>query len=131
MFLAGEHDDLAWFQDWLAMIRKAVAEGRRFSHVRVVTVPLTDYSRFGLWCSQHLDAAGESIRYLNRSQSAGLPDHDYWLFDSCRLVLMHYDTGDRFLGAELVDDSAVVVQHNYWRDAALHRAVRWDEFATE
>src|SRR5437879_1085225 len=47
-FLAGEPDDLAWFEDWLALVRAATAEGRRFSRVRVVSLPLTDYSRFGL-----------------------------------------------------------------------------------
>ena len=36
-FLAREPDDLAWFQDWLALVRAATAEGRRFSRVRVVS----------------------------------------------------------------------------------------------
>jgi hypothetical protein len=30
----------------------------------------------------------------------GLPDHDYWLFDSRKLVRMHFDDEDRFLGGE-------------------------------
>jgi hypothetical protein len=97
--------------------------------VRVVTVPLTDYSRFGLWCSQHTNAAGEEIRYLRRDQAAGLPDYDYWLFDSRKLALMHYDDADRFLGAEIVEEPATVVQHSYWRDAAWQRAVPRDDFA--
>lgn len=120
-------------QDWLAMIREATAEGRRFTRVRVVSLPLTDYSRFGVWCSQFTNGAGEDIRYLarNRAQAEGLPDHDYWLFDSRKLVRMHFDDDDRFLGAELVEDAAVIVQHCYWRDAAWHHATRRDEFATE
>lgn len=132
-FLAGEPDDLAWFQNWLSMIREATAEGRRFSRVRVVSVPLTDYSRFGLWGSKLTNAAGEDIRYLTRDKARAeeLPDHDYWLFDSHKLVRMHFDDTDRFLGGELIEDSAVIVQHNYWRDAAWHRAVRRDEFAAE
>ncbi|WP_455907482.1 DUF6879 family protein [Streptomyces niveus] len=51
-FLNGEEDDLPWMQDWLAMIREATKRGRRFSRVRVVSTPLTDYSRFGVWCAQ-------------------------------------------------------------------------------
>jgi len=127
-FLAGD-PDLAWFQNWLNTIRAATAEGRRFMRVRVVSLSLTDYSRFGLWCSQHTNAAGEEIRYLRRDQAEGLPDYDYWLFDSRKLALMHYDDADRFLGAEIVEEPATVVQHGYWRDAAWHRAVRRDEFA--
>jgi hypothetical protein len=115
------------------MVREAAAAGRRFARVRVVTMPLTDYSRFGVFCSQYTNAAGEDIRYVTRDQAqdVGLPNHDYWLFDSRTLVSMHFDDGDRFLGGEVIDDPAVIVQHNYWRDAAWHQAVPRDDFATE
>jgi hypothetical protein len=132
-FLAGESDDLPWMQDWLKLIRTATNEGRRFRRVRVVSMPLTDYSRFGIWCAQFTNGAGEDIRYLTRDQAdaAGLPTHDYWLLDSRKLVRMHFDEHDRFLGGEVITDSAVILQHNYWRDAAWHMAVRRDDFATE
>jgi hypothetical protein len=132
-FLAGEPDDLAWFTGWLDMIRAATTEGRRFARVRVVSLPLTDYCRFSLWGAQHNNAAGEDVRYLTRDQAgaASLPNHDYWLFDSRLLARMKFADDDRFLGAEIIDDPAIIVQHNYWRDAAWHHAVRRDEFATE
>lgn len=56
------------------MIREAAAQGRQFSRVRVVSLPLTDYSRFGLFCSKHTNIAGEDIRYLRREAAADLPD---------------------------------------------------------
>ena len=115
------------------MLREATAEGRRFARVRLVTLPLTDYSRFGVWCAQFTNGAGEDIRYLTRdtAEAAGLPNHDYWLFDSSKLVQMHFDDNNAFLGGEVVEDAAEIVQHNYWRDAAWHHAVRRDDFATE
>ena len=122
---------MAWFQNWLSMIRAATAEGRRFARVRVVSVPLTDYSRFGVYCSQYTNGAGEDIRYLARDQAQDLPDYDYWLLDSRKLVRMHFDADENFLGGEVIEDPAVIVQHNYWRDAARHKAVRRDDFATE
>ncbi len=114
------------------MIRAASAEGRRFTRVRVVTMPLTDYSRFGVWCSQFTNGAGEDIRYITRdvATAIGLPNQDYWLFDSRKLVRMHFDDIGRFEGGELIEDPAVIVQHNYWRDAAWHHARRRDDFAT-
>nr|WP_228447317.1 DUF6879 family protein [Streptomyces paludis] len=120
-------------RDWLHMIREATESGRRFSRVRVVSVPLTDYSRFGVWCAQFTNGAGEDIRYLEREQADvhDLPNHDYWLFDSSKLIRMHFDDADRFLGGELIEDPATVVQHGYWRDAAWHHAIRRDEFAAE
>lgn len=112
------------------MLREATAVGRRFTRVRVVTLPLTDYSRFGVWCAQFTNDAGEDIRYLDRARAAGLPSHDYWLFDSRKLVRMHFDDDDVFLGGEVVEDPAVIVQHNYWRDLAGHHAVKRDDLAT-
>lgn len=132
-FLAGEPDDLPWMQDWLAMIRAATAKGKRFARVRVVSVPLTDYSRFGVWCAQFTNGAGEDIRYLTRdvAEAEGLPNHDYWLFDSRRLVRMHFDEDDSFLGAEIIEDPVEIVKANYLRDVAWHHAVRRDDFAAE
>jgi hypothetical protein len=132
-FLAGEPYELPWMQDWLAMVRDATEEGRRFARVRVVARPLSDYNRWSYVIAQHNIAAGEDIRYLVREQAgeAGLPDYDYWLFDSRTLLEMRFDDDDRFVGGELVEDPAEIVRHNYWRDAAWHHAVRRDEFATE
>jgi hypothetical protein len=120
-------------QSWLDMLREAATAGRCFARVRLVSLPLTDYSRFGVWCARFTGAAGEDIRYLVRdmAQAAGLPDQDYWLFDSRKLVRMHFDEGDRFLGGELVEDPGEIVQANYWRDAAWHKAVRRDDFADQ
>lgn len=132
-FLAEEPDDLPWLQGWLTMIREAIGAGRRFARVRVVSVPLTDYSRFGVWCSQFTNGAGEDIRYLTRDRAAAskLPDDDYWLFDSHKLVRMHFDDADIFLGGEVVNDPTEIVKHNYWRDAAWHHAARREDFAAE
>jgi hypothetical protein len=44
---------------------------------------------------------------------------------------MHFDDDENFRGGEVIEDPAVIVEHNYWRDAAWHRAVRRDDFATE
>jgi hypothetical protein len=115
------------------MVREATAVGRLFSRVRVVSVPLTDYSRFGLWGARHTCEAGDDLRYLerDRAEAAGLPACDYWLFDSRKLVKMYFADDDRFVGAEIVEDPATIVQHNYWRDAARHHAMIRDEFVAK
>lgn len=132
-FLGGEPLDLSWMQDWLRMVREATAEGKRFARVRVVELPLSDWNRYSYVLAEHNIAAGEDIRYLVRGEvdALGLPDYDYWLFDSSKLVKMHFDDDDRFLGGEVIEDLAEIVQANYWRDAAWHKAVRRDDFAAE
>jgi hypothetical protein len=130
-FIAGKPVDMEWFQNWLTMISEATADGRCFSRVRVVSVPLTDYSRFGVFCSEYATAAGEDVRYVRRQDAADLPDYDYWLFDSRKLVRMHFDDAENFLGGEIIEDATEIVKHNYWRDAAWHRAVRRDDIAAQ
>lgn len=132
-FLAGEPDDARWHRPWLSYIRKVTGAGCRFTRVRVVSRPLSDYSRFGLAGAIINNSAGEDIRYLERPDAvaAGLPDHDYWLFDSRKLAVMHFADDDRLLGFELVEDPSAIVQHNYWRDVAWHLAVKREDFATE
>nr|WP_285485578.1 DUF6879 family protein [Amycolatopsis taiwanensis] len=118
---------------WLDMVREAAAAGRRFARVRVVSRPMTDYQRFSHVLAKRNNAAGEDIRYLTRDQAEALslPNHDYWLFDSCKLVIMHFAEDNRFEGAEIIEDPTVIVQHNYWRDVAWHHAARRDDFATD
>lgn len=132
-FLAGTPDNLEFAASWVTSIREATSAGRRFTRVRVVSVPLSDYSRYGLWAARFTTDAGEDIRYMERehAEAIGLPNHDYWLFDSRKLVRMHFGDDDRFLGGEIIDDPAEIVSHNYWRDAAWHHAERRDDFGTK
>lgn len=129
-FTAGEPVDLSWAETWFRMIRQATAEGRRFARVRVVSVPLSDYSRFGLWAARRTGDAGEDIRYLPRdaAERLDLPEHDYGLFDSRTLVRMHFGEADTFHGGEVIDDPVEVVRHNHWRDVARHHAIDRDSF---
>jgi hypothetical protein len=129
-FLAGE-PDISYHENWSNMVRQATAEGRRFSRVRVVSLPPTDYTRFGMWVAGYTRKAGDDIRYLTREQAAGLPRYDYWLFDSRTLLRMRFTDDDQFIGGEVIEDPAEIVAHNYWRDAARHHAVDRDEFVAK
>jgi len=115
------------------MVRAATAAGRLFSRVRVVSLPLTDYSRYALWGARFAREAGDDIRYLTREavDAAEVPAHDFWLFDSRLLLRMHFADDDRFTHAEVIDDPVAIVEHNHWRDAARHHALTPDEFLTK
>lgn len=116
-----EGDEKPWFDN----VRACRAEGKRFERVRVVSVPHSDYTRFALTeCTVNIEA-GEDIRYLPRHQAPELPVLDYWLFDSHRMVVLHYDEHDDLTRIEQVTEPEMIVQANYWRDAAWHRAVPW------
>lgn len=124
--------DMAWIEPWLAKVRAAVTAGRSYRRVRVVSLPPTDYTRYSTWAARLNIEAGEDIRYLARDNiPEGLPNFDYWLFDSRTAARMHFDSDDVLLGFDLVTDPEAVVELNYWRDAALHHAITRDDFATQ
>lgn len=131
-FLAGEPPDDAWFMDWYEAIEQLAAQGTRMGRVRVVSEPHSDYTRFGIDLARRLNVpSGEDIRYLprRRAEELDLPNEDFWLLDSSRVLIVHFDD-DVLLGAELVTDPAEVVKRGYWRDAAWHYAVPVGEYAS-
>jgi hypothetical protein len=137
-WLEGRLPDLDPDGPWKRLVRAAIAEGRQFARVRIVSEPWSDYTRYALWQCQQNIAAGEDIRYLSQQQAkavglpAGLWEHDYWLFDSSLLVVMLYDDAtDDLRRCEILDDPAVIVRHNYWRDAAWHHALPRDEYVRQ
>jgi hypothetical protein len=132
-FLAGEPRPPApVLDDWNELVRAASAAGKRMQRVHVVVEPLTPYLRYELtWAYADNVAAGEDIRIIPVREGewpAGLPRHDFWLYDSSRVGVLHYDPEGRLYRAELVRNPAEVVRHAVWRDIALHQAIPWDAY---
>jgi hypothetical protein len=119
-------------EQWLAFIRAAVGAGKLMQRVHVVVEPLSPYLRYELaWEYSCNVAAGEDVRIVAIQAGSWpneMPRHDYWLFDSRTLCVMDYDDEGRLLGADLVDDPGEIVQHNAWRDAALHQGVPYRDY---
>lgn len=130
-FLACEPDDYTWHRSWLDMIQRDAAQGKRWQRVRIVTVPLSDWSRYGVEVARLSSAAGEDIRYLRRDDAIrlDLTPYDAWLFDDNRLLHLHFnDQDDTFIGAELVDEGDVVRRHRAWRAVAWKHALPLEAF---
>jgi hypothetical protein len=119
-------------EEWLSLIRAARAAGKRMERVHVVIEPLTDYLRYELawWYAANV-TAGEEIRIIPSRHGqwpAGMPQHDFWLYDSSRVALLHYDPAGHLYRVELVRDPVAVVRHCAWRDAAMHQAIPLAEY---
>ena len=129
-FLAGEPDDYAWHQGWLDKIRRDRAAGKTWQRVRIVSVPLSDWSRYGIQVARVGLEAGDDIRYLSReaARELGLDPLDAWLFDDQNLIHLHFGDDDTFRGAELVTDPGVVASHQHWRDLAWQHALELEDF---
>ncbi|MFI6296675.1 DUF6879 family protein [Nonomuraea sp. NPDC050790] len=131
-FLRGEPeppDSVPELRQWFDRIAQHAQQGKRVERVRVQDDPPTDYQRFERWLDPWNVGAGEVMRYLTRQKAheiALLPaagSTDWWLLDSSRLILMHFDSNHRRVRNELVTDPAVVVQACMWRDLAVHHSV--------
>ncbi|MFF8533758.1 DUF6879 family protein [Streptomyces sp. NPDC015532] len=109
---------------WNVNVRDKAEQGGRFSRVRIIDKPPTDGQRFLMATAAGNTAAGEDIRVLPRSEAVriGLPDWDFWLFDSRTLVRMHIDDTDTTIGVEVIEDPAEVLTACRTRDAAVAAA---------
>jgi hypothetical protein len=118
---------------WCANVRAQTAQGKRIERVRIVDNPPTREQRFLLATAAVNNEAGEDIRNLWRADAdkLRLPSVDFWLFDSRRALVLHFDETDEYLGAELVEDSARIVEFCQIRDAAWHHAIRREEFVAQ
>lgn len=131
-WLAGEPDDYTWHRSWMERISRDTAAGRTWQRVRIVSVPPSNYTRYGIEVARLSVQAGEDIRYLRRdvAEQLGLKPYDAWLFDDARLVSLHFnDADDTFAGAELVTDPEVLSRHLKWRAMALEHAQPLEVFA--
>ncbi|MFH8405842.1 DUF6879 family protein [Streptomyces sp. NPDC018019] len=116
--------------EWRANVREQTKRGKRFERVRLVDTPPTEGQRFLLDSGLGNVAAGEDIRNLPRGEAEqlGLPDWDFWLFDSRTLVRFVFDEQDTTLGVIVSEDPAEVLAACQTRDAAWHHAVPTAEF---
>jgi Family of unknown function (DUF6879) len=126
LFLAGTPrtpDELGWFRPWADQVRRQTRQGKQISRVRVQSEPPTGYQRWERWVGAWNIAAGEDIRYMTRSEAGriGLPlDHDWWLLDGRRLVVMRFAGNVRT--QELITDPITAGEYASWQDVAFRNA---------
>lgn len=130
-WLAGQDVAAEPFDEWRLNVQAATEEGRRFERVRLVDDAPTEGQQFLLATAPSNVAAGEDIRNLRRIDAArlGLPDWDFWLFDSRVLMRFVFDEDDTTTGVVISEDPTEVLAACQARDKAWHHAYRPADFA--
>src|ERR687893_1155442 len=109
-YLAGEAEPTPERkQPWLDRLRSERERGLHRSRVRLVTHPVTDYTRYECeWGYAPNVEAGEEVLILDAGE-AHVTDTDveqlkqrgdFWLIDDAHVAVMHYGPDGQFLGAE-------------------------------
>jgi len=128
-FVAGEV--VSWDLDdpWCVGRREQSALGKRFERVRILDEPPTEGQRYLLDNARRNAAVGEDIRILTRSKAVelGLPEEDFWLFDSRVVALLHHNDADEMTGVELITNPVDVLRYAQVREAAWHHAVPYEQ----
>lgn len=130
-FLSGDPEpptEVEGLRLWFEQVTQHTNAGKRIERVRVQEDPPTDYQRWERWIDAWNIEAGETMRYLTRHRAFEiglLPaagNVDWWLLDSNRLILMHFDEHGNRIHNELETDPKIVVQACTWRDLAVHHS---------
>ncbi|MCI3929178.1 DUF6879 family protein [Streptomyces sp. AN091965] len=114
---------------WCRGRREQAALGKRFERVRILDEPPTEGQLYLLDNARRNAAVGEDIRVLSRGTATelGLPEQDFWVFDSRVVGLLHFDDNDEVTRVELITDPVQVLRYAQAREAAWHHAVPYDQ----
>ena len=116
-------------RDWYEQVEAQTRAGRRMERVRVQEDPPTDYQRFERWLDNWNIPAGETMRYMTRTRAheVGLLPNagtsDFWILDSCRLIIMWFDDEGHRIQSIMSEDPASVIKACRWRDLAVHHSI--------
>lgn len=130
-WLAGEPVDPDEERPWLAYIRDLRARAIPFERARVLDTPRTTYQRWIFATTEANVAAGEDIRWLERTEASrhDMPGYDFYVLDEDRVAILDFATDGTLLGITVDDDPTTVATHldyrsRVWKNAAPHREAR-------
>ncbi|GAB2732055.1 DUF6879 family protein [Kitasatospora kifunensis] len=118
--------------EWRALVADATARGVQVQRLRIVSEPLSEYTRYEYDITElHNAAAGEDVRWLPRRQATALslPGNDFWVFDTTTLLVNHFSGAGDWLDTEVVTDPALVAHcvaafNGAWNLAVPHAEYR-------
>ncbi|MCX5378679.1 DUF6879 family protein [Streptomyces sp. NBC_00091] len=120
----------SWWRPWLDLIAETVGRGAVIRRARVVSEPVSEYTRFLYDGTFTNVAAGEQVRWLPRRRASdlALPGNDFWLFDGKWVHWNHFSGDGSSLGEEITNDPVPAKLCAQAFEAVWARAVPHDEY---
>ncbi|MEU8777855.1 DUF6879 family protein [Streptomyces sp. NPDC048606] len=96
----------SWWRPWLDLVAETVSRGAVIRRARIVSEPVSEYTRFLHDGTFTNIAAGEQVRWLPRrlASTIALPGNDFWLFDGEWVHWNHFAGDGSSMGDEITDD---------------------------
>ncbi|MEU0118509.1 DUF6879 family protein [Streptomyces bobili] len=123
-------DRSSWRRPWLSIVEEATTRGVVIRRARIVSEPVSEYTRFLHSFTFTNLAAGEKVRWLPRRQAStiALPGNDYWLFDDHTVYWNHFTGDGNSAGGEVADDQATAKLCSEAFEAVWARATPHDQY---
>ncbi|MFD7283475.1 DUF6879 family protein [Streptomyces sp. NPDC059862] len=123
-------DRASWWRPWLDLVQEAVSRGVVIRRARIVSEPVSEYTRFLYDGTFTNIAAGEQVRWLPRRRASdiALPGNDFWLFDDRVVRWNHFTGGGASAGGEVCDDPAAAKLCAEAFEAVWVRAIPHDQY---
>lgn len=123
-------DQASWWRPWLDLMQDTVSRGVVVRRARIVSEPVSEYSRFLYDGTFTNVAAGEQVRWLPRRRASdiSLPGNDFWLFDDQWVRWNHFTGEGASGGPEVSEDPAAVKLCADAFEAVWSRAIPHDQY---
>ncbi|MFE2581147.1 DUF6879 family protein [Streptomyces sp. NPDC059378] len=123
-------DVASWWRPWLDLVQETVARGVVIRRARIVSEPVSEYTRYLYDGTFTNVAAGEAVRWLPRRKAStlALPGNDYWQLDG-KIVRWNHFTGEgQSAGGEITEDPATAKLCAEAFEAVWDRAIPHDQY---
>ncbi|MGF6944560.1 hypothetical protein BKA18_004413 [Streptomyces auratus] len=123
-------DRQSWWRPWLDLMEETVSRGVVVRRARIVSEPVSEYTRFLYDGTFTNVAAGEQVRWLPRrlASDIALPGNDFWLFDEQWIRWNHFAGDGSSMSEEVTDDPAAAKLCADAFEAVWSRAVPHDQY---
>ena len=124
-------------EPFLARIAVTTVAGKEWCRVRLVTEPLTEYTRYQMAGFVESQAAGWETRIavLRDESRLGRLHREFWLFDAylpgAFALLLDYDDDGRYLDTRKVTDRAELMELCTEWELAVAHSVPFNEYVAE
>ncbi|MEU6709088.1 DUF6879 family protein [Streptomyces wuyuanensis] len=123
-------DRESWWRPWLDLVQQTTNRGVSVRRARIVSEPVSEYTRFLYDGTFTNIAAGEQVRWLPRRQASALalPGNDFWLFDDQWIHWNHFTGDGNSAGGEVFEDLAAAALCATAFEAVWDRAIPHDKY---